>query len=80
MPVLNITQTAPKAQQAEYTFVLPDGVYPYDDQEDRWVVILDGEEVAWAGDYGQAQRSYLEMLGLRREHLRRNLYNREVAR
>lgn len=77
----NIPQVIPNTQKVNCTFVLSDGVYPYDDPEDRYVVILDGEEVAWSSDYGQAQRSYLEMLGLRREHIRRNLLNRcEVAR
>lgn len=57
-------QPSPTSQTTEcdQTFILQDGVHPYDDPEDQWVVIVDGEEVAWAADQSQAWRSYREML------------------
>jgi hypothetical protein len=52
-------------------FILADGVYPYDDPEDKFVVIIDGAEVAWASTQAQAWRSYNEMLRCEGEHFQR---------
>ena len=44
-------------------FLIRDGVHPYNDPEDEfyWVVIVDGDEVAWAETRQQAERSYEEL-------------------
>lgn len=53
----------------------PDGVYPYNDPEDKFVVIVDGKEVAWAGTYAAAWVTYSEYLRVNKDHLTRNLDN-----
>lgn len=47
-----------RAQQLE--FVIQDGPH-YDPATSEWVVIVDGDEVAWAETKSQAQRSYDEL-------------------
>ena len=44
-------------------FLIHDGVHPYNDPEDEFhfVVIVDGDEVAWAETKSQAERSYDEL-------------------
>ena len=61
----------PVIEQAPVNFILKDGVYPYDDPEDKFVIIIDGEEVAWSGTYAQAWRSYHEMLRIETAHFTR---------
>lgn len=56
------------SNQPLVNLVLADGVYPYPDPEDQWVVIIGSEEVAWAATKPQAERSYLEMLHYDNEH------------
>lgn len=38
----------------------------------EYEIWLNGEPVAWAGDYSAAERSYFEMLRVEREHRQRN--------
>lgn len=52
---------------------------PFDDPEDQWVVIVDGEEVAWAADQSTAWRSYREMLTVQVGYSRRNPIDPEDA-
>ena len=63
----------------KWEFIIEDGVHPYPDLVDRWVVIVNGDEVAWANDKPTAERSYIEMLRVRADHARRNPANLEDA-
>lgn len=59
-------------QLAEWVnFTLTDGVYDYPDPVDKFVVIIEGEEVAWASTKPQAERSFNELLHYDGEHYRR---------
>lgn len=51
-------------------FTLADGVYDYDDPVDKFVVIIGGEEVAWAETKPQAERSFNELLHYDNEHFK----------
>ena len=44
-------------------FLIHDGVHPYNDPEDEFhfVVIVDGDEIAWTETKSQAERSYDEL-------------------
>lgn len=59
--------------------ILADGVYPYDDptpvdyrgQVDKWVIRIDGEEVAWhSGTKQEAEAAYHDMLRVECDHQR----------
>lgn len=52
-------------------FILADGIYPYDDPEDKWVIIIGGEEVAWAGTQAQVERSFIELIHYDAAHRQR---------
>lgn len=52
-------------------FILADGVYDYPDPVDKFVVIIEGEEVAWAETQAQAERSFIELIHYDAAHRQR---------
>lgn len=63
---------------------VPDDIYPFNGLPkgcealiggDQWVIVIDEQQVAWAGQYGVACLMYAEALRIRREHVQRNLAN-----
>lgn len=60
-----------QSQQAVKGFILADGVYDYPDPVDKFVVIIGGEEVAWAGTLAQAERSFIELIHYDAAHRQR---------
>lgn len=61
--------------QKNITAILEEGVH-YDTVVGEYFIVICGEIRAWSGDYGQAVRSYHEMLRIDREHYTRNRSNR----
>lgn len=49
----------------------PDNVYPFAGVEDKWAVVIDGKQIAWAAEYGTACMIYITALQTRREHAER---------
>lgn len=66
----NSTQLSPDVQ-AVPIFIIPDGPC-YNPEFQEWEVWVNGEVEAWAETEAQAERSYLEMLGITRQHVSRN--------
>lgn len=59
------------AQVPEKINTLLDGVHPYDDPTDKWVIRIDGEEVAWhSGTQQEAEAAYHDMLRVECDHQR----------
>lgn len=56
-----------------------DGVH-FNDRYNEYEIVIDGEAVAWSSTEEQGWRSYLEMLGIRADHVRRNRANKEFIR
>ncbi len=54
---------------------LIDGVYPYDDPCDQWVVVIDCQPIGWAPDWSAAAMQEIEALRVKREHITRNPAN-----
>ncbi len=49
-------------KEAELAYLIADGVHPNDDPADPWLVVVDGEPVAWAETEATAWRSYHELM------------------
>lgn len=47
---------------------IPDGIYPFADLTDQWVVIINEQAVNWAETWGKAFEQYAEALRVKREH------------
>lgn len=47
---------------------IPDGIYPFADLTDQWVVIINEQAVNWAETWGDAFGQYAEALRVKREH------------
>lgn len=55
----------------EKSNTLADGVHPYDHPEDKWVIRIDGDEVAWhSGTKQEAEAAYHDMLRVECDHQR----------
>lgn len=57
-------------QATGVNFILADGVYDYPDPIDKFVVRVDGEDVAWAETRAEADRSFAELLHYDGEHFK----------
>lgn len=54
--------------------LIADGIH-WNKEAGEYEIWLNGEPVAWAGDYSTAERSYFEILRVEREHRQRNPIN-----
>lgn len=66
IPQQTLTGQVPFETTTEFIFA--DGVYPYPDPIDRWVVIVDGDEVAWCADQGRGFDIYNDIVRIEAEH------------
>lgn len=64
-----VTQTEPKSN------ILTDGVHEYDHPEDKFVVIVDGDEVAWTPTEAAGWTAYNEITRIECKHVKRNPAN-----
>lgn len=81
MSTVSLTQNATPVK-IDFLFVatdetdvsqLPDDIYPFDGGEDRWAVVMNGQMVNWASEWGKACSLYVLALRVNREHYTKTL-------